>query len=86
MNCTCPKSRGAKHRQPTAYITRMHNSTVEMTALWPSSSSPSLLTFCLFHLIIALLLLAGRCSASDISAHAAGDGERTVEANESKPN
>ncbi|KAL5217759.1 hypothetical protein ABZP36_018443 [Zizania latifolia] len=64
----------------------MLNSTVEMTALWASSSSPSLLTFCLIHLTIALLLVAGRCSASHISGSAAGDGERTMEANESKLN
>ncbi|KAL5211064.1 hypothetical protein ABZP36_006687, partial [Zizania latifolia] len=62
----------------------MLNSTIEKIALWASSSSMSLLAFCVSHLIIALLLLAGRSSASNISGRA--DGERALEVNGREPN
>ncbi|KAF8718907.1 hypothetical protein HU200_025225 [Digitaria exilis] len=51
----------------------MASSTVELVALW-ASSSPSLLAFCFSHLIIAVLLLGGRgCAQPDVS----GGGEWT---------
>ncbi|KAF0910627.1 hypothetical protein E2562_003056 [Oryza meyeriana var. granulata] len=58
----------------------MLNSTVELIALWASSSSPSLLAFCVSHLIIALLLLAGRGAAPEISGGGRADGEHSLEA------
>ncbi|RCV45621.1 hypothetical protein SETIT_9G469200v2 [Setaria italica] len=50
----------------------MLNSTVELIALW-ASSSPSLLAFCFSHLIIAVLLLGGRGCASGLDADGRGD-------------
>uniref|UniRef100_A0A0E0KBA3 DUF4408 domain-containing protein n=1 Tax=Oryza punctata TaxID=4537 RepID=A0A0E0KBA3_ORYPU len=58
----------------------MLNSTVELIALWASSSSPSLLAFCVSHLIIALLLLAGRGAAPEISCRADGDPDLEADA------
>lgn len=52
----------------------MLNSTVELIALW-ASSSPSLLAFCFSHLIIAVLLLGGRGCAPAINGRA---GERVT--------
>uniref|UniRef100_A0A0D9VRW5 Uncharacterized protein n=1 Tax=Leersia perrieri TaxID=77586 RepID=A0A0D9VRW5_9ORYZ len=52
----------------------MLNSTIELIALWASSSSPSLLAFCGSHLIIAVLLIAGSGTAPDISGGNAAGG------------
>jgi hypothetical protein len=60
----------------------MLNSTVELISLW-ASSSPSLLAFCFSHLIIAVLLLGGRGSASELDADARG--EWTSEADKAEP-
>jgi hypothetical protein len=49
----------ASSKRPTQQK-NMLSSTVELIALWASSSSPSLLAFCFSHLIIAVLLLGGR--------------------------
>ncbi|CAN6290036.1 unnamed protein product [Urochloa humidicola] len=50
----------------------MLNSTVELIALW-ASSSPSLIAFCFSHLIIAALVLGGRGCASELEANGRGD-------------
>ncbi|RLN42869.1 uncharacterized protein C2845_PM01G09320 [Panicum miliaceum] len=68
-------------RQPRSRK-RMLNSTVELIALW-ASSSPSLLAFCFSHLIIAVLLLGGRGCASELDTH--GRGECTPEAAHAEP-
>ncbi|XP_006651216.1 uncharacterized protein LOC102720034 [Oryza brachyantha] len=61
----------------------MLNSTVKLIALWASPSSPSLLAFCVSHLIVALLLLAGRSAAPEISGRAVGG--RSLEAGAGVP-
>uniref|UniRef100_A0A0D9Z4P2 DUF834 domain-containing protein n=1 Tax=Oryza glumipatula TaxID=40148 RepID=A0A0D9Z4P2_9ORYZ len=58
----------------------MLNSTVELIALWASSSSPSLLAFCVSHLIIALLLLAGSGAGAAPEISSRADGDRSLEA------
>ncbi|CAN6320693.1 unnamed protein product [Urochloa humidicola] len=60
----------------------MLNSTVELIALW-ASSSPSLMAFCFSHLIIAVLVLGGRGCASGLDAD--GSGDCTSEAAQADP-
>ena len=57
----------------------MLSSTVELIAIW-ASSSPSLLAFCFSHLIMAVLLLGGRGCASELGADGDGRGGWTSKA------
>ncbi|PAN50605.1 hypothetical protein PAHAL_9G531900 [Panicum hallii] len=63
----------------------MLNSTVELIALW-ASSSPSLLAFCFSHLIIAVLFLGGRGGcASELDTDGDSRGEWTSEGAQAEP-
>ena len=62
----------------------MLSSTVELIAIW-ASSSPSLLAFCFSHLIIAVLLLGGRGCASELGTDGDGRGELAPEGDQAEP-